>query len=235
MSLQKIITFLTSYSLVVSFLYLLGFWGTFGVNILEYITLSDILKNALLPLLYSSFVIVAGIAIGNILVIPLSKAMPPGAGADLPQAKYFRWFIYFYGIFLFVAIIYQIFFEIGHDRWFIVAVLLFLPLSIAIGDASFAEKYFQHKRLRIVIVNILCSILLYAFGWGAIDAKQVKKNAQILKINGVISEYYYIGWAGDFLFLWNDNESTVVIRSKVAVDSIERGIPKEYPIIDFSD
>ena len=229
----KIATFLAPYSLAVSFLYLLGFSGTFNVNVLECIALTDVVKNAIVPLLYSSFFILAGFIIGNVFILPIEKLMPPG-GADLPEAKYIRWFLILMALSMFVAALYQMFFEVGNYRWFKVATLVFIPLIVVVGDASFAEQYIKQKHLRVLVVNSLIAVLLYSFGCGAIDAHKAKNSEQTLKINNVTSKHIYLGWAGDYLFLWNKKEESVVTMFKSTVKQIELSIPKEKPIIDLS-
>ena len=230
----KIATLLAPYSLAVSLLYLSGFWGTFNVNVLEYIALSDVVKNAIVPLLYSSFFILAGITTGNVFILPIEKIMPPGGGADLPEAKYIRWFFNLMALLIFVVALYQIFFEVGNYRWFKVACLAFILLILFVGEASFAEQYIKQKHLRVIVVNSLTAILLFSFGWGAINAQEAKSSEQTLKINNVISKHIYLGWAGDYLFLWNKKEESVVTMFKSTVKQIERSIPKEKPIIDLS-
>lgn len=61
----KVIYFSTAYGFVVSMLYLFGYWSTFGINILEYIEISDVIKLSIYPILTSVGVNVAGFAIGD--------------------------------------------------------------------------------------------------------------------------------------------------------------------------
>ncbi|MGF1841553.1 MULTISPECIES: hypothetical protein [Vibrio] len=232
-SYQKFLAALTPYSLSVSLLYLFGFWSSFDINVLEYIAISDVLKSALSPLLYALLLVAVGVALGNLFSTPINKYMPPGGGKHLPEAKYYRALIFVTLLMLFVAIFYIIFFETGGARWFKVAALSMMFLPIVIGDASFAEGYLKHKQSRVIIINILASLSLYSFGWGASNAKVIKSEGKVVSINGVETELVYIGWAGDFLFLWDDKKNMVVARNKSTVHSIEKKLKENKPLISF--
>ncbi|MUH73193.1 hypothetical protein [Psychrosphaera haliotis] len=215
-------------------MYLFGFWGTFNVNVLEYIALTDVIKNALYPLIYSSIFIVFGLTIGNVVTAPLSKKMPAGGGKDLPEAKYFRWFFRLMALVIVAFALYLIFFEVGNTRWFKVAVFLSVPVIIMIGDAEFAKDYINNKQLRVLVVSILSVTLLYSYGWGAVHAERAKVSDQIFKINGKISNQKYVGWAGGFLFLWDNSKGTIVVKSKSTIKSMELTMPVKSAIIDLS-
>jgi hypothetical protein len=231
--LQKFITFIAPYSLVVSLLYLFGYWGTFNVNVLEYIALADVIKNALYPLIYSSIFIIIGLTIGSLVTVPLTKLMPAGGGADLPEAKYFRLLFRFMMLFILALALYTIFFEVGNARWFKVAVLVNIPVIVMIGNAEFATDYISNKKLRILIVNILSVSLLFSFGWGAVNAERAKSSERTVTINGEQTNEKYVGWAGNFLFLWDNSKHTLVVKSKSTIKSMEFSMPVKSAIIDF--
>jgi hypothetical protein len=161
--------------------------------------------------------------------------MPAGAGGDLPEAKYFRLLFRLMGLFLIGLSLYVIFFEVGNSRWHRVAVFLLPIIIVTIGDAEFARGYIENKHLRKIMVNVLCVTLLLSYGWGANNAEKAKTSDQIIKINEIVVDTKYLGWAGDFLFLWNDIESTVVVKSKSTIQTMELSMSKKTAIINFSD
>jgi hypothetical protein len=219
---------------VISLLYLFGFWGTFNINVLEYIALTDVIKNALYPLIYSSIFIVLGLIIGSLLTVPLTKIMPPGGGKDLPEAKIFRWLLMLMALFVLGLALHLILFEVDNARWFKVAVLVSPIVIVMVGNAEFASGYINNKHLRTLIVSTLCVTLLYSYGWGAVHAERAKISDQMFKINGKITNQKYLGWAGGFLFLWDSTKSTVVVKSKSTIQSMELSVPKKSAVIDFS-
>ncbi|WP_186172045.1 hypothetical protein [Vibrio chagasii] len=232
MKLQQVLALLTPYSLFISILYLFGFWSSFNVNVLEYIALSDVLKSAMTPLLYSALLVTVGFSIGNMLGMPLAKHLPAGGGQHLPVARYVRLAFKVMFWVLLSAIIYQIVFDSGNYRWFKVAALSMLIVPVIVGDARELEDYIPYKHVRVIVVNVLVAVAVYAFGWGAIDAKAAKTNEQDLKINGLEVEHQYVGWAGDYLFLWDNKNSTVIAKAKRTVDSIEFSVTEEKSIFE---
>ncbi|EGQ8002280.1 hypothetical protein [Vibrio vulnificus] len=232
---QKILAVLTPYSLVVSLLYLSGYWSSFDVNILEYIAISDVIKSALTPLLYALIFVAFGVVLGNAVSVPLAKYMPPGGGRHHPSAKYFRAMLWIGLGFLLIAVCYVIFFQSGGSRWLRVAAFSMVFMPFLIGDASFAKGYLKHDQLRILVVNILASLSLYSFGWGAIDAQSAKSEGHQVSINGKETELTYVGWAGDFLFLWDQSKNSIVARSKSSIQSLEKVVSSDKPLISLLD
>ena len=232
---QKLLATLTPYSIVVSLLYLFGYWSSFDVNILEYIAISDVVKSALKPLFSALIFIVLAATLGNIISAPLTMYMPPGGGKHLPIAKYFRAILWIGLGLLLIIIFYQIFFESGGYRWLRIATLSMGFTVVLVGNASFAKEYLKHDKLRKLVVNVLASLLLYSFGWGAVDAQNVKNEDHFVSINGKETKLTYIGWAGDFLFLWDQNKNTVVAQNKSTIQFMENVIEQEKPLINLSD
>lgn len=232
---QKLLAVLTPYSLVVSLLYLFGYWSSFDVNILEYIAISDVIKSTLTPLLYAFIFVAFGVALGSAVNAPLAKFMPPGGGRHRPEAKHFRAILWLGLGVLFASICYVVFFQSGNSRWLRVAALAMMLMPFLIGDASFAKGYLKHDQLRVVVINILASLSLYSFGWGASDAQSVKSEGHLISINGKDTGLTYVGWAGDFLFLWNQSKNSVVAYSKSSIQFIENVVEPDKPLISLLD
>tara|TARA_B110001452_G_C15173735_1_gene407862 strand:+ start:137 stop:853 length:717 start_codon:yes stop_codon:yes gene_type:complete len=234
MDINKLLVLLAPYSLTVSLLYLFGFWSSFEVNILEYIAITDVVKHALSPLLASSIFIFIGLLIAQFVASPLKGILPAGGGRDLPEAKYVRGSFYIVGTLLLLATLYVIFFTAGNMKWLKVAILLQVPITVIIGTASFAEKYIEQPKFRIVVINSLFIVLSYAFGWGAQNAQSIIKSEETITINSKLLNQNYIGWAGEFLFLWDYSNNSITITHKSLITSIERTIPVDKTTSSFS-
>lgn len=52
LNLTKHFSLLMAYSIIISTSYLLGYWGSFDINIFEYIEISDILKMSIYSLMH---------------------------------------------------------------------------------------------------------------------------------------------------------------------------------------
>lgn len=76
----KIVYFAAGYGFVVSMLYLFGYWSTFGINILEYIEISDVIRLSIYPAITSVGMFVVGYAIGVFTSHWLAKKLIPFPG-----------------------------------------------------------------------------------------------------------------------------------------------------------
>ncbi len=230
---KKYLAILAPYSLLVSALYLFGFWGVFDINILEYIALADLVKAALYPLIYSSIFLVVGLFLGGFFAGSLSKSiLRPGGGVSFPEAAYVYWGLRLIEVFCVALSLYLVFFEVGGTRWVQVAAILTIPVCMWIGDARFAEEYINNRSLRVFVVLILTEVMLYSYGFGAFDAEQLKKSDREFKINGNVSKHKYVGWAGGFLFLWDSSKGTVLVKSASTINTIELSVSNRRAIVD---
>src|SRR5207253_7010755 len=57
----KLLSLITPYAIVVSLLYLFGYWSSFGINILEYVSFPDVLKLAIYPVFLGAVLSTLGI------------------------------------------------------------------------------------------------------------------------------------------------------------------------------
>lgn len=58
-------TLMTAYALFISICYLWGFWGHFDINILNYISVSDIIKSAIWPMIVALAIYLSQVAMNN--------------------------------------------------------------------------------------------------------------------------------------------------------------------------
>jgi len=228
--LNKYIIFLAPYSIFVSILYLLGYWGEFDINIFEYIGLGDIIKTAIYQLAYYGGFVLLGVAITEIFLSPvLKKVYPPGGGADLPEAKYFRllWRIYVIAIVGYAT--YIALFTASDRRWFIAAALISPVAFTAISSLDILSEVIPNAVIRNAVTLPLVIILLSAYGWGITDAHSKKSNGIPVKINGIEDNKTYIGRAGGYVFLWSIKSKTVEIVAENKISILSYSLPNEKP------
>jgi hypothetical protein len=75
LSIPKNLSFAAPYGLFVALLYLFAFWGTFNLNILEFVGFADLAKLALYPLAASFIFLLMGVAISELV---RGDSLPPG-------------------------------------------------------------------------------------------------------------------------------------------------------------
>ena len=85
LSISKYISFATPYAFVVASLYLFAFWGSFKINILEFVGFSDLVRLALYPLAISLILYLPGLALSQLVT---GNSLPPGGGADTATGRF---------------------------------------------------------------------------------------------------------------------------------------------------
>lgn len=92
---KKYIAIVIPYAGLVSTLYLLGYWGSFNVNILEYVGLQDLIKLALFPFLGAFIMLLIVYGMQEIIQW---KLISPGGGSNSALGRLFNkyWFILLY-------------------------------------------------------------------------------------------------------------------------------------------
>src|SRR5258708_17630524 len=116
------------YSIGVGILYLWGYWGTFDVNVLEYLNLADVLKLTVYPIA-SVFVFYAlGVLLGEFMFVRTS--LTPGAGRDTLIGRFLNRFIS--SLFLLWVLGTVVLFLYGPEsKWLLLPLLIGLPVYFA--------------------------------------------------------------------------------------------------------
>lgn len=147
---------LAPYALVVSTLYLWGYWGTFGINVLDYIGIADIVKAAVYPVLSAFLLVAVGAVLGEV----LTSDLKPGGGGDTVIGRWLRknerlLIVVFAGIFIAVL------FSDWVHRWLVLSVFLAGPVYLRLKTSSLLSKEIPSDGARSVIIFLL--ILLGPF------------------------------------------------------------------------
>ena len=210
----------SAYAVSVGILYLWGYWSTFHVNILEYLSLAEVVKVAAYPLV-SSFVFLAiGAAIGEFIYSP---ALPEGGGRDtlfgrflLRASPYLR-AVYFFGtlaLFLFGPV----------TKWYYLSFLFAIPVYSALKPSGFLNDMIPHDRTRSFVIYMLLVLPTYAYGIGKIHSTQVLEGvaydylaedtigvAPSSDPNDPRKRIKFLGQVNDHLFLLAPDNGTLII------------------------
>ena len=217
---EKIATylyFLTIYAVTVGALYLWGFWSTFNVNILEYMSLSDIIKSTIYPIGYASFFLGVGISIGL-----TGDSLPPGGGRDTRTGKFLNKSLpvilplYAAGT---VALI--IFGPI--TKWYVLPGLIGCPLCFIAGERGLFNQVIRHEKYRAIFSMMIILLPIYAYGEGRMNADSIKtgKNYDYVESttegtniapNAIPAQRLrLLGHAGEFIFLLQPSDEAIVM------------------------
>lgn len=208
----------SAYSVAVGIAYLWGYWAPFGIPILNYMSVSDILTATAWPLL-------------SLLSVILIGAMLGGQQSDLDTTRdndknrlgsfllwywsHLRW-LHFLALFCIWAV------NVPH-QWELITVLGGVPLCIYILRQDWMEAL-QITRLRkVVSIFVLIAMPPLAINQGQIHSSQLmsgdKYQAIYSEVEGVAipedsvvdSRLRFIGQRGDTLFLWDAQKRRTVI------------------------
>ncbi|QUX93372.1 hypothetical protein CYL31_19065 [Marinomonas sp. A3A] len=202
----SIISAITGYIIVVSTFYLMGYWTEFGINHLEYITISEVAVVALNSIL-ASF---GFIALGSLLsYIYLGNIFKVGEGKYTPEGKFInKWWKLIAFPFVILAV-YAIYTDKPLAMYALA--LIFAPIiGIWIGNQGFLEGVIKNPEIRFSVINMAVVVIFLSHPKGFLDAyarKNDSDNHQVLIEN---IQYTYIGRLGDNLFLYQEASKNII-------------------------
>ncbi len=171
---------LAPYALLVSTLYLWGYWGAFGINVLDYIGVSDIIKAAVYPVI-SAF---AFMAIGALLGEVLSPRVEASADANTPVARKLRKAApYIVAGYFSLIVVFALFG--GLNKWHVVPVMLAIAGYVPAKASGLLSKEIRSDGFRSIVVFLLVALVPFSFGHGRKQAYEVMDSS---KYQVVVSE-----------------------------------------------
>jgi hypothetical protein len=208
------------YFVTVGVLYLWGYWATFNVNILEYLSLADILKSTAYPVA-SAFIFTAlGLIFGEFFGV--RHVLPPGGGRDTTEGKWLNKYVRLLVIVYVLGCMALLIFG-PVNKWLVLPVLVTLPVSFLANERGLFASLIPHDRARSLVIFLLVWLLSFAYGLGRLEAtdvlegkdyKYVTSQIEGIALSNDISpdqRLRLLGHAGDFLFLLNPSNSTLII------------------------
>ena len=158
------------YAIVISTLYLWGYWGSFSVNVLEYIGVAEIVKAAVYPIISMFAFIAIGIVLGE--AFSPTRNLPPGGGANTPIGRWLRRLTpFFVVIYLAAATFY---FLVGPiEKWRVLPVLFAIAVYLPLKSTRILLDELKSDRARSVAVFLLAMLVPFSYGRGALEANDV--------------------------------------------------------------
>lgn len=214
------LTLLSAVALFSSGLYLVGYWMSFGVDILEYMALTDLAKAAVVPVSSALMAIFVGIALQQ---SSLGDVMPPGGGKDSPLGI---WLNARKGLIgrAFIFVIALIAFFDCHEKWLVLGALIPPFLSIALwSQSSVFAGLFPSTQLRSGALILIAAAPFTAYITGQRNAERrmggvayqfVVPTAETElrePLHPAVNYLRFIGHAGEIVFLWNPLNKAVSI------------------------
>jgi len=222
---RTIVYFVGIFALVLSALYLLGYWGCFQFNVLEFIGFSEALNHALYPLLVALVPGIVGFVYGSFSSPPLQ----PGAGADTRIGSLLRNNSRILLLSTGVLALLIVWFCPEPDRWF----FLMFPFGFAalpFYDTELLIRLMPHPGERVTIVLIVPMLAMSAFAGGRRDGTNILRGRAPLlvdiKASGLqlpFDEQHpvaYVGHEGGFFFFYESSAPRLVIVREEDVGSL---------------
>ena len=226
------------YCVSVGFLYQWGYWSSVGINVLAYVSLTDVVSITLIPFLTSVLAFCIGAALS--FAIP-NTIFPEGGGAETPVGrflnKYSRWIgtVYFY-----LLVIFYLFGPV--EKWRVLPILLALPALLILRNRGVLRELVPHDDANRAVIFILSLLPFSAYGHGILDADtiirgqsylylEVKTNKTRMALEGVTgvemnTKLRFLGFMNNYVFLMPLETKTVIITK---FDSLDPIALQEYP------
>ncbi|WP_431288811.1 hypothetical protein [Roseateles chitinivorans] len=159
---------LAPYALMVSTLYLWGYWGTFDINVLDYIGVSDIIKAAVYPLVTG----LIGLGVGALLGEVMAPRLEPGGGANTRLGKLLNAALPALGIGYVVLLLVSLMSD-WPNKWLIAGVLVTGPIYLQLKKSAFLANEIPSDSVRSIVIFMLIMATPVAFYRGRLAGTAV--------------------------------------------------------------
>jgi hypothetical protein len=230
------------YAIFVAILYLWGYWGTFNVNVLEHINISEVVKIAVYPLVSAFLFFVIGVLIGQF--IAPGSSLPPGGGKNTALGRFLdkkigKIFI----LFLFVGVCAFIFFDFigSREKWTILAIVVAFVIYLPLKSSDVLRNELKSDEVRSAAIFIVSALVPFAYVRGAMNAQDILTGKNFLYQNidppsvqddsaaEPSARLRYLGKLNDrFIFFDPVKEATVFV-AMAEVKALELKRHKESP------
>ncbi len=229
---KKVTYFATGYGFVVSISYLFGYWSTFGINILEYIKVSDVFKISIYPVITSIGLSIAAMIFGGF-IRHWSEEPKVKKSEKLKYLEKWTERIYKYQVLIFTCLL--MCYALYKRDWFLFWPFFALFSSLLITNiltkykAEIVIKLIPFPGFEGFILWILIAVPFLAFSHGKLQSLRLRKGDNCFYVNiSTLNDkelfqdqkrLKYIGVGGDFMFfLSEDNEKLYILEhSKIPV------------------
>jgi hypothetical protein len=230
-SIPQQLYWLTLYFVAVGALYLWGYWGAFGINILQYIAPTDIVKVAAYPLASALVFFIMGMVVAEFSSDWIAPRLPPGGGADTRVGRALRKhgmkILSAIGVAagLYLAIV-------GPRALILISVIVALLTYVPLKQTGLFSSAIPNDALRSAAIFLGVMLPPFALGHGARQAYDVLTNdhvqtvatAQFAGNKAVQSvgtdKLKYLGQTSGYVFLLTPDNSTVVVLSFDKIDGL---------------
>lgn len=208
------------FSVIVSVCYLMGYWGTFNIDIFSYLTASDIIVLSAIPWIGMGISSLVGLGIGRAIhrfeeatkESPDKKIIAARKGIKITDKIIM--------VFIFLTLVFG-----GPEKWLILPMLFSLLVTWLLFISGLIELNKGSLRNQLILTLLVTLLPFQAFGYGKNKALHIEQGSRykyvVNKIKGVKvpekTDLRYLGKAGKVLFFYNaSNKQIIIIERTVA-------------------
>lgn len=227
--------FASLYFITVGVLYLWGYWPRFGINILEFMEFTDILKVTAYPIVVSVLTLFVGSFLGTTVIRFQEAKAKAKSGASVNAdertveelqasiAKLTRDIFWFKAIYVVCLLAASTAAFLGWlYAWIPLPFLISIPFANKLSDLPQLKQFIADRTLRLLTAFLIVTIPTSAYSAGRIAAENIIKGNSFYYVISDIADYKgniaeeslrFIGHAGDYIFLFDSKkEATLFIK-----------------------
>lgn len=227
----------TVYFFTVSVLYLLGYWSGFNITILDYMTISDVVKAAITPLLGTLMAITASVLFSEFVLVrhfPLYKKDETETEEYLERkTKQIKFIVYMVLAMALTAIIISLFLD-REIRWQIIGSSIAFIIGIFVGDVKILGDISNDRVVRKIIAFICVFLLCSSYSYGVKESYFIKKYGKEIMIENKPVNKKLIGVAGDYMFFWDVKGDIVDVARRDSIKSIQISPADSGPVFSIN-
>ncbi|HDR9201036.1 TPA: hypothetical protein QDB48_002348 [Burkholderia vietnamiensis] len=223
----KLTTFAVAYGLCVATCYLWTYWGSFGINVFEYASVSDLATRAILPVGAALLPLAFGSSMAEL--SPIRRMLPPGGGVNTPAGVFLNRHIRLvYALSITVGVCVILFSNLPW-RW-LVAAPFFWPVMMILVPHPLMVNLIPDERFRHWLVSVGIFAIFIAAENGALNADRIiRGNSDRVVDESTVGiplkatqahPVEYIGYVGGMYFLYETQTRSVVILKQSDHDAI---------------
>lgn len=223
------------YFTVIGGLYLWLYWGYFGINIYEFISLNEIMKLSIYPVIAGSVFVVVGAILGEIL---RGDSLPDGGGKDTSVGKFLNNARPVFKVLWIVAVIVLFTIKLPSEFLLVLGPFIVGPIWLRRNELSFLVEQIPNERTRSTVVWLLLLLPFYVCYSAKSNANNILNNKKynFIELNIPATEgtsvpnkkdkLKLLGYVDQNLFLlFNDNKSVVIVK----MDKVQPLILHTFP------
>lgn len=209
----------SAYFLSVATLYLWAYWFAFNVNVLEYVSVADIVKTAVFPIA-TIFVFIALGAIAGEAMFPRGF-LPAGGGTNGPVGRALRRAAPVVAAVYAVSVFLLLFFG-PVEKWRVLPILIAIPMSLGLKEAGLLQRVIKSDSTRTVLIFLLAALPPFAYGHGTLRANDIRSGLAFSYVASAIEGHFvdaeapvterlrYVGKAGETYFLFEPSSRSLL-------------------------